>query len=103
MAQVLLKEGDMDAVKFVQGETTRWYMLADSPEVTFADHNIVIANDTYDLANGEVETTFGTQKAIISNILPCKEKNVESKIIKNGRLVIIRDGKMYNALGLSTR
>ena len=50
---------EIDAVKFVQNETTDWYMLADNPEVTFTDHNPVISGKTYDLANGDVETTFG--------------------------------------------
>ena len=59
MAQVQLIEDEVTAVKFVQGQTTDWYMLADNPEVTFTDHNPVIAGKTYDLANGEVETTFG--------------------------------------------
>ncbi len=59
MAQVQLREDEVTAVKFVQNETTDWYMLADNPEVTFTDHNPVISGKTYDLANGDVETTFG--------------------------------------------
>ena len=54
---------EINAVKFVQGQTTDWYLLADNPEVTFTDHNPVIAGKTYDLANGEVETMFGTAPA----------------------------------------
>ena len=59
VAQVQLLEDEVTAVKFVQGQTTDWYMLADNPEVTFTDHNPVIKGKTYDLANGDVETTFG--------------------------------------------
>ncbi len=65
MAQVQLREDEVTAVKFVQNETTDWYMLADNPEVTFTDHNPVISGKTYDLANGDVETTFGVPVAPI--------------------------------------
>ena len=51
---------EINAVKFVQGQTTDWYLLADNPEVTFTDHNPVISGKTYNLANGNVETAFGT-------------------------------------------
>ena len=65
MAQVQLREDEVTAVKFVQNETTDWYMLADNPVVTFTDHNPVIKGKTYDLANGDVETTFGVPVAPI--------------------------------------
>ncbi len=65
IAQVQLREDEVTAVKFVQNETTDWYMLADNPEVTFTDHNPVISGKTYDLANGDVETTFGVPVAPI--------------------------------------
>lgn len=51
---------EINAVKFVQGQTTDWYLLSTNPEVTFTDHNPVIAGKTYDLANGNIETEFGT-------------------------------------------
>ncbi|MCQ2325514.1 MAG: DUF1542 domain-containing protein [Paludibacteraceae bacterium] len=51
---------EINAVKFVQGQTTDWYLLSTNPEVTFTDHNPVIAGKTYDLANGNVETAFDT-------------------------------------------
>ncbi len=52
---------EMDAVKFVQNETTDWYLLTTKPKVTFdANHNPVISGKTYDLALSAVETTFGT-------------------------------------------
>ncbi len=65
VAQVQLREDEVTAVKFVQNETTDWYMLADNPEVTFTDHNPVISGKTYDLANGDVITTFGVPVAPI--------------------------------------
>ena len=65
VAQVQLLEDEVTAVKFVQNETTDWYMLADNPEVTFTDHNPVIKDKTYDLANGDVTTTFGVPVAPI--------------------------------------
>ena len=51
---------EINAVKFVQGQTTDWYLLSTNPEVTFTDHNPVISGKTYDLANGNIETEFGT-------------------------------------------
>lgn len=55
---------DINAVKFVQGQTTDWYLLNTQPEVSFdASHNPVINGKTYDLALGFVETTFGTAPA----------------------------------------
>ena len=50
---------EINAVKFVQGQTTDWYLLSTNPEVTFNNGNPMIAGKTYDLANGVVETTFG--------------------------------------------
>ncbi|MCQ2068046.1 MAG: hypothetical protein MJY68_02940 [Bacteroidaceae bacterium] len=54
---------EINAVKFVQGQTIDWYLLADNPEVTFTDHNPVISGKTYNLTNGNVETEFGTAPA----------------------------------------
>lgn len=51
---------EINAVKFVQGQTIDWYLLSTNPEVTFTDHNPVISGKTYDLANGNIETEFGT-------------------------------------------
>ncbi len=61
MAQVQLREDEVTAVKFEQGQTTDWYMLSTKPKVTFdQDFNPVINNNTtYDLALGKVRTTFG--------------------------------------------
>ncbi len=79
---------EFDAVKFVQGQTTDWYLLASNPEVTFdANHNPIINGKTYDLANGSVETAFGAateetwyslrQNVIIGNWNTiCMEKNI---------------------------
>ena len=61
VAQVQLREDEVTAVKFEQGQTTDWYMLSTKPKVTFdKDFNPVINNNTtYDLALGKVRTTFG--------------------------------------------
>ena len=59
MAQV---PEEINAVKFVQNETTDWYLLSSNPEVTFdVDGNPVINGKTYtiDLSPYDgVETTF---------------------------------------------
>ena len=51
---------EINAVKFVQNETTDWYLLSSNPEVTFTNGNPVINGKTYDLDLGDVETVFGT-------------------------------------------
>ena len=52
---------DINAVKFVQGQTTDWYLLNDNLQVTFdANSNPTINGKTYDLTLGAVETTFDT-------------------------------------------
>lgn len=52
----------IDAVKVTQGGTTDWYPFGESDriDVTITNGNPEFPNKTYDLAQGDVTTTFGT-------------------------------------------
>ena len=52
----------VDAIKVTQGETADWYPFGESSriDVAITNGNPVIEGKTYDLANGNVETAFGT-------------------------------------------
>ena len=78
VAQVQLREDEVTAVKFEQGQTTDWYMLSTKPKVTFdKDFNPVINNaTTYDLALGKVRTTFGVPVAPIDEWVTVREDGV---------------------------
>ena len=78
---------DIDAVKFVQGSTTDWYMLSSMPSVMVDGTSITIDGKLYDLAQGEVTTTFGTAPedtwfTLRTNVTPndwgtiCMERNI---------------------------
>lgn len=53
---------EIDAVKVTQGSTTDWYLLDNSNrlDVPITNGNPVFNGKTYDLAQGDVTTTFGT-------------------------------------------
>ena len=50
----------IDAIKVTQGETADWYPFGESDriDVTITNGNIVFPNKTYDLTDGNIETTF---------------------------------------------
>ncbi len=105
VAQVQLREDEVTAVIFAQGETTDWYMLSTKPKVTFdKDFNPVINNTTtYDLALGKVRTYFGVPG--INTALPTlpyegKVRKGSVKVIENGQFRIIREGKAYMIMGV---
>ena len=52
----------IDAISTTQGETTDWYRFGESSriDVAITNGNPVFPNKTYDLADGYVETEFGT-------------------------------------------
>ena len=52
----------IDAISATQGETTDWYPFGKSSriDVAITNGNPMFPNKTYDLANGNVETEFGT-------------------------------------------
>lgn len=52
-------QSEVNGVQFEQGSRTEWFLLADQPEVTFNDGVISVGYTTFDLNDGEIETTFG--------------------------------------------
>lgn len=103
MAQVELKEAleEIDAVHFVQNETSDWYKLANEPTVT-VETTITINGKSYDLYDGDVITAFG-KEPIQPTGLEQKVENQKSanatKFLQNGQVIIRKGEKSFNAVG----
>lgn len=103
MAQIEPKRTseDIDAVHFVQNETSDWYKLANEPTVSVGT-TITIDGISYNLYEGDVRTTFGKAPDQPTGLEPKVESQKSAnatKFLHNGQLFIRKDGKTYNAVG----
>lgn len=90
---------EINAVKFVQGTTTDWYLLSSHPEVTFTGDNPVISGKIYDLALGPVETTFGNAEDVWFTIREGMTADKYGTLCWNYNLTDIEGAELYRVTG----
>ena len=103
MLSLTLAEGDQFKVIGVEGETTTWYPDGmDNNYVVDADHAGEATVYFRPAMDGDEDWFYGCilVVAVAEGIEDVQSEKAESrKIMLNGMLYIVRDGKMYNVLG----
>ena len=92
---------DIDAVLFVQNETSDWYKLANEPTVTVGT-TITINGKSYNLYEGDVLTTFGKEPIQPTGLIKVNDAQCTmhaTKFMENGQVILRQGDKTYNVLG----